>query len=735
MFRQCRWRLVALLFLLAASGLAQGPLAIATAALPEGTSGQPYLQSLAATGGIPPYTWSRINGSLPIGLSLSTTGIISGTPVSNYYAIILFQVSDSVGATATRTIGLVVAAPVSILSPSLFSVIRAAYANEFNLSLDAQGGTPPYTWSVDPDYGLPPGLKLGAGWILGTPTSWGTWLTLVNVTDSQGRHSSTAFFFNIVYGLEILTPSGLPPGTASKPYAQTFTGTGTGRLTWSFGTGTLPPGLVISEKGVLSGTPSSGGSYTFSLSVADEVHRGAVKTFTLVIGSAVQVLAGSLDGGHVGEPYLQTLKAQGGAGAYAWSLISGALPPGLSLTAQGALTGTPTTAGSFTFTAKAVDFNDLAASQLFSIDVLPRMDISSPTLSFRFPGTGAALSQTLSVTGAGANVKFATTVGISSGGNWLAVTPTSGVTAATLLVSANPVGLPAGLYSATLYVIGQGVFNAPRSVAVTLEVTEAKPLVSAINGASFATSPAVVAPGSIAALFGSGFPQDASVYKTTLLIPDSKPPSVSTTLSGITAKFNGIAAPLFFAGVGAASSLPAGVFQINCQVPQELPAGLAVVEVFQKDSLIAAGAVQVVPTAPGVFMMAEPVAGQAAAINEDGSLNGGAAHPAAPHSVITIYATGAGSSFKDYATGRPLSALTGQLAACDGVPLYVTASSPVVTIGGKSADVKFSGLAPCYLGLWQLNLLLPDDVPRGTSVPLTVQLGDQTSTTTTISVK
>ena len=87
------------------------------------------------------------------------------------------------------------------------------------------------------------------------------------------------------------------------------------------------------------------------------------------------------------------------------------------------------------------------------------------------------------------------------------------------------------------------------------------------------------------------------------------------------------------------------------------------------------------------------------------------------------------------ATGSPLSALTGQLAACDGASLYVTPSTPVVTVGGKSADVKFSGLAPCYLGLWQLNVLLPDDVPRGTSVPLTVQLGDQTSTTTTISVK
>ena len=61
--------------------------------------------------------------------------------------------------------------------------------------------------------------------------------------------------------------------------------------------------------------------------------------------------------------------------------------------------------------------------------------------------------------------------------------------------------------------------------------------------------------------------------------------------------------------------------------------------------------------------------------------------------------------------------------------------TPTITIGGKPADIQFSGLAPCFVGLWQLNVKVPEDAPTGGDVPMVITLNDQTGSTTTIAVK
>src|SRR5262249_54916247 len=103
------------------------------------------------------------------------------------------------------------------------------------------------------------------------------------------------------------------------------------------------------------------------------------------------------------------------------------------------------------------------------------------------------------------------------------------------------------------------------------------------------------------------------------------------------------------------------------------------------------------------------------------------ARPAARGTVIQIFATGAG------ATTPPLQ--PGQPAPASGTPLILTQVQPTVTIGGKVAQVQFSGMAPGFVGLWQINALVPQDSMTGTAVPLTVSAGGNISNMVTIAIQ
>jgi uncharacterized protein (TIGR03437 family) len=125
------------------------------------------------------------------------------------------------------------------------------------------------------------------------------------------------------------------------------------------------------------------------------------------------------------------------------------------------------------------------------------------------------------------------------------------------------------------------------------------------------------------------------------------------------------------------------------------------------------------------------------AVNQDFSLNGDpnlvpGAKPESRGNVIVVFATGQGGQFINPATQQPLT-----LASGVGAPsnqLFATAMTPTITIGGVPATVFFSGLAPGFVGLWQLNIVVPPNAPTGNAVPLVVTLNGQTGLTTTIAV-
>ena len=161
------------------------PLVITSASpLPTGRAGTSYSQNLTAAGGLSPYSWSIQSGTLPAGLSLSASGLISGTPtnISNSTSIV-FKVTDSRGVTATKELAIAIVGMPSIATAALSSGQKGIY---YSQNLTATGGLAPYTWTQQSG-SLPTGLTLsGAGVINGIPTASGNSTFSVIVTDCAG---------------------------------------------------------------------------------------------------------------------------------------------------------------------------------------------------------------------------------------------------------------------------------------------------------------------------------------------------------------------------------------------------------------------------------------------------------------------------------------------------------------------------------------------------------------------
>lgn len=168
-----------------------GPLAITTTALPNGTIGVAYNQTLVASGGVPGYVWSLNGGSnpLPAGLTLNPAGVISGTPTTDGTTTITIKVTDSTGGTKTEEFTLAIQ-PITPPPPSPSLAITTSVlpvgtvGTAYNTSLVATGGTGSKSWSISSGT-LPAGLSLNAstGVISGTPTAPGTSTCTIRVQD------------------------------------------------------------------------------------------------------------------------------------------------------------------------------------------------------------------------------------------------------------------------------------------------------------------------------------------------------------------------------------------------------------------------------------------------------------------------------------------------------------------------------------------------------------------------
>jgi len=195
-----------------------------------------------------------------------------------------------------------------------------------------------------------------------------------------------------------LAPPTLPNGTIGVAYSQTITASGgTPPYTFAVTSGVPPPGLVLSIAGVLSGTPTTAGTYTFTVRATDSLGCFAEVTYTIVIVSApgcpeLTLAPPTLPGGTLGVAYSQTITASGGTPPYTFTVTSGTPPAGLELSAAGVLSGTPTTAGTYAFVVRGTDSLGCFAEVTYSITI----PAAVPTL-----GQWGLIGLALLLTGAG----------------------------------------------------------------------------------------------------------------------------------------------------------------------------------------------------------------------------------------------------------------------------------------------------------------------------------------------
>ena len=213
---------------------------------------------------------------------------------------------------------------------------------QYSITLDASGGTPPYTWT-NPAGLLPGGLLLGTGGRLtGIPNAAGSFSFTVAVSDSAGHTATEQMSVTVAAALSITTSS-LAGGTVGGAYAQSVAATGgTPPYTWSLHSGSLPGGLALAATGSITGTATAAGTFSFVLLVTDSAEVTAQKQFIITVTGGLSITtAGTLPNASLNVSYSQTLGAAGGTPPYSWALTSGALPKGLTLSAAGAISGTP----------------------------------------------------------------------------------------------------------------------------------------------------------------------------------------------------------------------------------------------------------------------------------------------------------------------------------------------------------------------------------------------------------
>lgn len=438
----------------------------------------------------------------------------------------------------------------------------------------------------------------------------GNYTVTIRATDNCGATTDASFTLSVGCQAITLAPATLPGGAIGASYNQSLSQTGAaGTATFSLSNGSLPPGLVLSPAGQITGTPAQAGNFAFTIRVADQNGCAGTRDYSIGINCPnISLSPGTLPNGNVGSPYNQTITANGGTGPYTFSVFSGSLPGGLMLSNAGVISGIPSAAGTFNATIRAADAGACSGQTAIQIVIEPRLITSVSSANYRGErlttemitaafGTGlanatlAASTLPLPIELGGTAVRVRDAVGTERAAQLFFVSPnqvnylipagtTEGnarvtITAQDGTVSSGNISIgrvAPGLYSANASGLGLAAANVLRVKADGTQIFEPITRFEASQG-GFVPVPIDLGPASeqvFLLLFGTGFRN-------------------LSALSAVSVTIGGVDAPVFYAGPQ--GSL-VGLDQLNVLIPRAL-LGRGLVDVIVRVDGQAANTIQV----------------------------------------------------------------------------------------------------------------------------------------------
>jgi hypothetical protein len=608
--------------------------------LPTAIVGAPYNYAFNAAGGGASKVWSIFG--LPNGLTMSSSGVISGTAQGSGTSSLTLTVTDGVVAITRRyTLPVVNVNPnVLDIGLSATALTDATLGQTSTYTLPATGGVPPYNWAVALGSSLPPGFSLLTGAALpnssffpgvtvlsGIPTTAGTYSFDLIATDQVGSQARRTFTLTVS---ELGLVASLPGGTTGVAYSGRFTAVGgVGPYSYSMTPSSrtqdmLPTGLTMSVDGVISGVPTSTGTFRFVLHAQDAGIRTIVRTFALTIVSPSNLQVANTNPatsvGHGVEQTLSAFPSSGPSANYNWTLVGGAFPPGVGLFTSATLPvlnfnetllgGQPTAAGTFTYTLRATNAANSAdsADHTFTMSVEVMDFVSPPPFlgnNSDLPSghVGVAYSTALKVAGGTPPYTFTSPTPLPAGlllspdgvlsGSPLSigafaispvVTDSVGETLfRTLILFVTPPGVPAPLLPTNDGFINDASLNAPYSFLLDPVVRGGVPPISwAVDSGSTLPPGLSILPGAngVPAYLG-GVPSSAGFYEFSLVATDSagqtltipaglSVPGLSLTVQSIQP---GVVGSPYSVSLGPSGGVPPYALQVYPGI--DLPVGLS----------------------------------------------------------------------------------------------------------------------------------------------------------------
>ncbi|MEA1926749.1 MAG: putative Ig domain-containing protein [Candidatus Auribacterota bacterium] len=387
----------------------EGTIEIVTGAIPPAAKGKKYSITFRARGGVVPYHWEMVTGHPPEGLQFDPErGMISGTPEKWETASFLLRVTGREGRSAEKKFKLEVTAAIQTITGLRIvtdSLPKAVRGELYNADLTAADGALPYTWTISQGE-LPPSLTLDSdtGIIAGIPEQAGKAVFHILVSDKTGNTATRELELTVDYQLVYITTGTLSIAVVGNNYQQEISATGgTPPYTFTLESGEMPANLTLdSASGQILGTISENYfgqgtlDFIFRIKAVDQTGNYDIVELKMIVRETAEptppfsptplplssptpvptispiglhISTSSLPDGFLGENYNQTIAALGGVKPYVWSISESDLPPGLSGSSSGKISGVPEIADDYPLDISVTDADDTIASNTLILTI------------------------------------------------------------------------------------------------------------------------------------------------------------------------------------------------------------------------------------------------------------------------------------------------------------------------------------------------------------------------------